>query len=155
MERLEPNKFYFIYCQNGNESKVAKIEENNSEKNIKEIKTEKKDNYIYTIYCITLPNNFKGNELAITLIDKSAKLYYKTIFIREKEKFKFGVLFESYHNQEIDPLNQKKLSYKEQFIIFQDNIVINHFNQNLFPDIHFYAMFFYINAKGIENQIHF
>ena len=122
MERLDPNKFYFIYCQNGNESKVAKIEENNSEKNIKEIKTEKKDNYIYTIYCITLPNNFKGNELAITLIDKSAKLYYKTIFIREKEKFKFGMLFESYHNKEIDPLNQKKLSYKEQFIIFQDNI---------------------------------
>ena len=135
MERPHENKFHFIYCQNGKESKVAKIEENNSEKNVSIIKTEEKENYIYTLYKITLPYDFKGNYLAITLIDKSAKIYYKNVFIRENEKFKFGMFFESYSNLGIDPLNQRKLSYKEEFTIFEDYVKENKENKNSLNDL--------------------
>ena len=42
MEKCQ--KIYFIYCQNGNESKVSKIEENNSGKNFEKKKKNKKGN---------------------------------------------------------------------------------------------------------------
>lgn len=103
MEESQEKNIYFIYCQYGNESNIAKIEESNSAKNIEKINTEIKGDFLYSLYCIKLPYNFEGNYLLIKLIDKSGRKYYRNIYLKDKLKFQFGFSLEEYA-----PLNQKK-----------------------------------------------
>ena len=58
--------------------------------------------------------------MTITLIDKSGDLYLKNINSNNVANFNYGIFFQSFYKQESNPLNQKKLSYKEQFLIFEN-----------------------------------
>ena len=129
MDDLEENITFFIYCYEGEKNNIARIETNNIVKNVKKIKEEKKDNDNYILYRLTLPNDYKGKPFALTLIDNKGNLFFKNIY--SKEKFKYEMIFESfYKNEKKNCLNQKILSYKEQFIFYKncfkdDDIILN------------------------------
>ena len=116
------NKIYFIYCQKGSKNKAAKIEGKQIYKvdKIKEGKID--DEFLYALYCIILKPDFKEKSFTLTLIDINTKLNNKTIYLKNGEKFKYEMIFESLNGENKNPLNQKTLNYKEQFKIFKDNL---------------------------------
>ncbi len=119
MEKIIKDKIYFIYSQKGKESNIANIEENNNIKIVDKKDLHESDDYISTIYCLELSNNLKGKPYAISLINKNGQLFYKNIYSKDTNKFKYEMIFESFYGKEINPLNQITLNYKEQFFIFE------------------------------------
>ena len=118
MENISRDKIYFIYSQKGKESNIASIEENNNIKVVdKKDVSESKDD-LYIIYCLELSSNLKGKPYAISLINKYGELYYKNIYSRDTNKFKYDMVFQSFYGKESKPLNQITLSYQKQFFIF-------------------------------------
>ena len=121
MENIEENIIYFIYCQNGKISNIERIEQNNIIKEVIPSKQEIKGKDLYILFKIKLPDDFKNKPFALTLVDKKGDLYYKNIFSKDIEKFKYNIIFESYYDK-INNLNQKVLSFKEQFFIFKNSL---------------------------------
>ena len=123
MEDIKENMIYFIYAQRGSKNNIAKIETNNIVENYteKQIQYKSNSNCLYILYSIQLASDFKGKPFALTLIDKSGELYYKNIFSKDTEKFKYDMIFESYYEKNSN-LNQIPLSYKEQFFMFKNSL---------------------------------
>ena len=130
MENINENKIYFIYSQKGQDSKIEKIEKNNLIENVEIIKEGKKDDYIYSIYCLELQKNDKGEPYEITLIDKNGKLYFKNINSKDISKFIYEMNFQSLNTLGNDLLNQIALSYIEQFNIFENYFKNDYINLN-------------------------
>ena len=125
MENIKDNDIYFIYCVDGTENNIALIETNNIVNEVQTIKTGKDIDYNYILYCLKLSDNYKGKSFSLTLRDISGNLFVCNI--DSIEKFKYGMIFEYHKNDkndnfQISSLNQKILSYKEQFIIFENSL---------------------------------
>ena len=117
-------KIYFIYSQEGSKLNVEQLKPNEEIIKIEQISSGKVLNYLYILYCLTISNKKKVKFTTLTLVDNQGKLYTSKISLNKDEPFQYNVNFESsdYNDEQHIPLNQVKLPYKEQFIIFKNSL---------------------------------
>ena len=112
-------KKYFIYCQEGNQNNIEKIEKNSIVKKIEKKEENLMNGRIYIIYCLEVASDYKEKPFTLIMIDGALNTYYKDIY---PGTYKYDILFNPLEKKEITPLNQIALSVMEQFNIFKNFI---------------------------------
>ena len=120
-------KIYFILSEkvkSEKENEVCKLEQNEKIINIEIIKQEKKLDYIYTLYSLTISDNEEIKNISL-FITKSGEKYISSIENLKpyNDIFLFKVDFKQFTKNTMNNLNLMTLPYKEQYIIFKENIV--------------------------------
>ena len=122
----EGKKLYFIFSQQGKGNEDFELEKSDTIKKVEIIKREKKPEYSYTLYSLSLSNNYRGKAISVFFI-KSKKKYVSSIDCSNpySDIFLYRVDFKPFNKSIITDLNQVFLSYKEQYLIFKKNLAIN------------------------------
>ena len=122
----EGKKLYFIFSQKGKGNDDFELEKSDTIQKVEIIKREKSQEYSYTLYSLTLSNNYQEKIVSLFLI-KSNKKYVSSIECSKpySDIFLYKVDFKPFNKNIIADLNQVKLSYKEQYKIFKKNLAIN------------------------------
>ena len=121
----EGKKLYFIFSQKGKGNEDFELEKSDTIKKVEIIKREKKPEYAYTLYSLSLSNNYREKTISLFLI-KSKKKYVSLIDCSKQysDIFLYKVNFKPFNKSIITDLNQVFLSYKEQYLIFKKNLAI-------------------------------
>ncbi len=121
----ERKKLYFIFSQKGNVNEDFELEKTDIIKKVEIIKREKNPQYAYTLYSLSLSKNYQEINISLFLI-KSNKKYVSSIDCSKpySDIFLYKVDFKPINKNIITDINQVFLPYKEQYIIFKNNLDI-------------------------------
>ena len=119
-------KIYFIFAQRGKKNNVSKIDSQDQDIKVTEMKNGINSNYIYSLYRVTIKYNIKEKEnknIILLLEDNQGELYIANLDLNNPEPFQYEVIFESYLNEnDNNLLDQIILPFEEQFSIFKENL---------------------------------